>query len=144
METGRIIPVSNAEVARLLDSGKTPAELGKQWGVQPQSVRRVARLAGWGPGRGSTARVLPWRGTGPAAHSPAARGLRALFRIEAGETLAPRDLVRFENWKAERDRTNTVVMYDPNVGPNPASPEHSGFYYAPRRSDTPPGVYYQQ
>jgi hypothetical protein len=87
--------------------------------------------------------VLPWRGTGPAAHSPAARGLRALLRANAGETLPPRELVRLENWKAERDRTNTVVMFDPAMGPNEASPEHGGFYYAPRKESTPADEYYQ-
>ena len=144
MGTGRVIPVSNSEVAALLRSGKTTAELADEWGVQPQSVRRVARLAGWGPGRGAADRVLPWVGVGPASHSPAARGLRALHRVNAGETLTPRNQVTFENWKAERDATNTVVMFDPDMGPNPASPEHGGFYYAPRKTSTPPGEYYQK
>jgi hypothetical protein len=52
--------------------------------------------------------------------------------------------ITFENWKAERDETGTVVMYDPEMGPNPASPEHGGFYYAPRKKSTPEGVYYQK
>ncbi|NUR00379.1 MAG: hypothetical protein HOY79_28775 [Streptomyces sp.] len=61
----------------------------------------------------------------------------------AKRELGPRNLTTFENWLADRDRTNTVVMYDPDRGPNPASPEHGGFYYAERRQDTPEDQYYQ-
>lgn len=143
MKSDRMIPVSNSEVAALLRSGKSASALAKQWGVQPHAVRRVARLAGWSPGN-STIAVLPWLGVGPAAHSPAARGLRALARVRAGETLTPRNEVTFRNWLAERDGTGTVVMYDKDMGPNPASPEHGGFYYAPRRTDTPIDEYYQE
>lgn len=138
----RQIPASNSEVAALLRSGKSPKELAEKWGVGAHAVRRVARLAGWTPGNSAVA-VLPWLGLGPAAHSPAARGLRALARVRAGETLTPRNEVTFRNWLAERDRTNTVVMYDKGRGPNPASPEHGGLYYAPRRKDTPEDQYYQ-
>jgi hypothetical protein len=139
----RVIPVSNSEIVARLNSGKTPAELAEEWGVQAQTVRHAARLAGW-QGNRAAAAVLPWMGTGPAAHSPAARALRALVRINAGETLTERKMTTFLNWKAERDATNTVVMYDPEMGPNPASPTWGGFYYAPRKASTPEGVYYQE
>lgn len=142
VKSDRQIPVSNDKVAALLRSGKSASELAEEWGVGAHAVRRVARLAGWTPGN-TTIAVLPWLGLGPAAHSPAARGLRAVARVRAGETLTPRNDVTFRNWLAERDRTNTVVMYDKDMGPNPASPEHGGLYYAERREDTPPEQYWQ-
>jgi hypothetical protein len=159
MGTERVIKASNAEIAAQLEAGKTTAELAEKYGVQPQSIRRVARLAGWGPGRAASTRVLPWRGIGPAAHSPAARGLRAQLRIEAvaeeqgisrdeaaEQELSGRNLITYRNWKAERDATDTVVMFDRDLGPssdNPASPEHGLLYYAKRREDTPKDQYYQ-
>src|SRR4051794_34925864 len=97
VKSDRMIPVSNSEVAALLRSGKSASELAEKWGVQPHAVRRVARLAGWTPGN-TTIAVLPWLGIGPAAHSPAARGLRALARVRAGEKLTARNEVTFRNW----------------------------------------------
>jgi hypothetical protein len=80
---------------------------------------------------------------GPAAHSPAARGLRALNRVREGAKLTDANRVTFENWKKKLDAKGLVVMYDPNVGPNEASPTAGGFYYAKRRPDTPQDEYFQ-
>jgi hypothetical protein len=138
----RVIPVTNKEVAALLLSGHTADELAERWGVGAQGVRRAGRAGGWSPGHTTQAK-LPWLGVGPAAHSPAARGLRALKRVREGATLTDANRVTFENWKAKMDRDGLVVMYDPAVGPNEASPSAGGFYYAKRRPDTPEDEYFQ-
>jgi hypothetical protein len=137
----RVIPVTNKEVAALLSSGHTANELATRWGVGGQAVRRAGRSGGWSPGHTTQAK-LPWLGVGAAAHSPAARGLRALKRVQDGEKLTDANRVTFENWKAKLDAKDLVVMYDPAVGPNEAS-SAGGFYYAKRRPDTPKGEYFQ-
>jgi hypothetical protein len=138
----RVIPVTNKEVAALLLSGHTANELAERWGVGDQAVRRAGRAGGWSPGHTTQAK-LPWLGVGAASHSPAARGLRAHHRVKEGAKLTEANRVTFENWKKKLDAKGLVVMYDPNVGPNEASPSAGGFYYAKRRPDTPEDEYFQ-
>lgn len=140
----RLIPVSNDKVAALLREGKTAQELADLWGVQTQTVWKASRLGGYAAGQDVTrVSLLPVFVSGPRAHAPAARGLRALARVRAGEELKPRDKTRFENWLKERDETGTVVEYDEDCPANPASPTHGGWHYETRRPDTPEGVYFQ-
>jgi hypothetical protein len=139
----RLIPVSNDRVAALLQAGRTVEELAEEWGVQPQTVRKASRAAGHVLGYENFT-ILPIRVAGPRAHAPAARGLRFLARIRAGETLPPVNQVTFENWKKERDAMNEVVEYREDYPPNPASPTYGGWYYAKRRPDTPPAEYFQE
>lgn len=140
----RVIPVSDDKVASLLESGRTATELAKEWGVQAQTVRKAGNAGGWNPGTGSTTVVLPIRKPGPRAYAPAARNLRALERLRKDGSLPEADQIRLNNWLDERHATNTVVEYAEDWPPNPASPTHGGWHYAPRRSDTPEGVYYQE
>jgi hypothetical protein len=139
----RVIPVSDDKVAALLKSGRDAKELAEEWGVQPQTVRKAANAAGWRPGN-SNLTLLPFRLSGPRTFAPAARNLRRLERLKQEGDLPEEDRVRLKNWRAERDKTGTVVEYREDEPPNPASPTHGGWYYAKRRPDTPDDVYYQE
>lgn len=140
----RLIPVSDDKVAALLRAGRDANELAAEWGITPQGVRRAARAGGYSPGHDAI-KVLPVSVTGPRAFAPAARGLRALARVRKGEEseLTAEDLTRFTNWKRERDETGTVVEYDEDYPPNPASPTHGGWHYEKRRPSTPKDEYFQ-
>lgn len=139
----RVIPVSDDKVAALLRDGATAKELAEKWGVQAQTVRKAANAAGWNPGN-SELTLLPFPLSGPRAYAPAARNLRALERLKREGQLPEADRVRLKRWRAERDEAGTVVEYDDNMGPNPASPTYGGWYYAKRRPTTPTDVYYQE
>jgi hypothetical protein len=138
----RVIPVSDDKVAALLRSGRKATDLAEEWGVQPQTVRKAARAAGWGPGN-SELMLLPVNVTGPRAYAPAARNLRALERLKREGELPEADATRLANWRAERDDSSTVVEYADDYPPNPASPTYGGWYYAKRKPSTPDGEYYQ-
>jgi hypothetical protein len=111
--------------------------------VKPQTVRKAGNAGGWHPGN-SELTLLPFSLNGPRAYAPAARNLRALERLKREGEIPEADMLRLRNWRAERDRTETVVEYDENEPPGPASPTHGGWYYAKRRPDTPPDEYYQE
>lgn len=140
----RLIPVSDDKVAALLRDGGDANELGAEWGVTAKAVWKASRAGGYSPGHDRIT-VLPVKVTGPRAYAPAARGLRALARVRNGEEseMTQQDVTRFYNWKRERDATNTVVEYDENYPPNPASPKYGGWHYEKRRPSTPPGEYFQ-
>jgi hypothetical protein len=138
----RVIPVTNKEVAALLSAGHTADELAERWNVGGQAVRRAGRAGGWSPGHTTQAKV-PWLGLGPASHSPAARGLRAHARVKEGQRLTPANQTTYDNWKKKMDAEGLVVMRDPKVGPNEASPSAGILYYAKRRPDTPDDEYFQ-
>lgn len=140
----RVIPVSDDKVAALLRSGRTANELAEEWGVKPGTVRKAARAVGWGPGTNADI-FLPVRDIGPRAYAPAARNLRALERLKERGSLPEPDQKRLDNWKAERNaKPKTVVEYADDAPANPASPTYGGWYYAPRRPETPADEYYQE
>jgi hypothetical protein len=136
----RHLPVSCLQAAQLVRGGQDVKGLAAQWQV---SIETVARAVETGERELDTTKAFPVVVSGPYRHGPGAWALRRLYERRIGAEMTYESHQRLEAWIAERMATGTVLMFDIRRGPNPACPAVGGWYYAPRRPETPADQYFQ-
>lgn len=115
-----------AKLARVL----TRAEIAARFAVTVDAVDKVFRKAGL-TNPAEVAHTIPWRVKVEHAHVYPATMLRYLARKQRGETLTEKESAMLEAWLGSLQASSAVVYYNPDVPPNPASPQSGGWAYVP-------------
>ncbi|MGI5245443.1 hypothetical protein [Dactylosporangium sp. CA-139066] len=108
----------------------TIKEIADEYGVSEVAVYKQLNAAGLTKAR--PPKSHPWTLKKEHEQTRPAIMLRALARRERGEELPAQKSRSLDIWLDELDRLKVVVDYDPDAGPNPASPIYGGFVYRER------------
>lgn len=111
----------------------TYEQIANEYGVTPGAVYLRLREAGAVKKRPRHSELIPWKVRNEHMHAHPVAMLRLLARRQGGEELPKRKQQQLDKWLREIEEAGVVVCYDPEQGPNPASPKVGGWYYSRRR-----------
>jgi hypothetical protein len=133
MAAPRLLP-DRTTLERLRRNGATYKAIAEQYGVSETAVYFQLKQAGIAKDRTVTHKgLIPWTVRGEHHHTHPALMLRTLSRRAQGLENAPERDAMLNKWLGEMKEANAVVCYDPDMGPNPASPVTGGWFYMKRR-----------
>lgn len=126
--------ISDAQLARLIDEGRTYKEIADMYGLTPSWIYRQARQAGLVSRRQdrlSHKRALPWQVRRQHSAGRIARYLRVLSSTAQGKETSEYDQRVALRWAKEMIRQGLDVDYDESRAPSEFS-SVGGFYSKPR------------
>lgn len=133
MPAQRQLP-DNEVLVRLRRQGWSYDAIAAEFAVTRGAVYlRLKQVSGATTQRPDYSHLIPWVVAKRHTQAVPVNMLRLLGRRQNGEELTQRNATMLDNWLAKIAEADVVVCYDPEMGPNPASPTAGGFYYSRRR-----------